>query len=104
MNDQFIGHGVSRPTMIVSGRHDLNVEFQQAKDLAANWCANGGGLLPRRRAAEDRFLQSTSPRRSAARPSASASSSPCSTTHPSSACTVSPIPGGSGEIPIPGFS
>lgn len=43
MNEQFIGHGVpAAPTMIVSGRHDLNVDYGQARQLAQNWCGNGG--------------------------------------------------------------
>lgn len=45
MADQFIGNGrPAAPTMIVSGRHDLNVDYQQGKDLARNWCGNGGDV------------------------------------------------------------
>lgn len=46
MNDQFIGNGVPvAPTMIVSGRHDLNVDYGQARQLAQNWCSNGGQVF-----------------------------------------------------------
>lgn len=48
MRDQFIGAGKPvAPTMIVAGRHDLNVEYQQSRDLAGNWCANGGQVVYR---------------------------------------------------------
>lgn len=48
MDAQFIGHGKPvAPVMIVSGQHDLNVEYLQGKKLAKNWCANGGEVVYR---------------------------------------------------------
>lgn len=106
MNDQFIGHGVpAAPTMIVSGRHDLNVEFQQAKDLAANWCANGGQVFYRddvlpKIDSYNHFAQAVS----GAPFGVGFILAMFNDAPVVGACTVSPIPGGSGEIPIPGSS
>lgn len=48
MEDQRIGKSKpAAPVMIVSGRHDLNVEYQQAKDLAAKWCSKGSPVVYR---------------------------------------------------------
>lgn len=48
MNDQRIGLGTpAAPTMVISGRHDLNVEYQQARDLASTWCGAGGQVVYR---------------------------------------------------------
>ncbi|WP_426706516.1 lipase family protein [Corynebacterium auriscanis] len=48
MEAQRIGKSIpAAPVMIVSGRHDLNVEYQQAKDLARKWCAAGASVLYR---------------------------------------------------------
>ena len=106
MNDQFIGHGVpAAPTMIVSGRHDLNVEFQQAKDLAANWCANGGQVFYRddvlpKIDSYNHFAQAVS----GAPFGVGFILAMFNDAPVVGACAVSPIPGGSGEIPIPGSS
>lgn len=48
MQEQFIGAvkpGI--PTMVVSGKHDLNVEYDQARNLARNWCSLGGEVIYR---------------------------------------------------------
>lgn len=48
MDAQFIGHGKPvAPAMIVSGQHDLNVEYLQGKQLAQRWCAAGGAVVYR---------------------------------------------------------
>ena len=48
MEDQRIGKSKpAAPVMIVSGRHDLNVEYQQAKDLATKWCSQGSPVVYR---------------------------------------------------------
>lgn len=48
MDEQRIGDAKpSAPVMIVSGRHDLNVEYQQAKDLARKWCTAGASVTYR---------------------------------------------------------
>ena len=42
MEEQRIGKSrPAAPVMIISGRHDLNVEYHQAKSLAATWCSKG---------------------------------------------------------------
>ncbi len=48
IDDQLIGKGKNQaPIMIVSGKYDENVEYNQAKQLAANWCAAGGNVTYR---------------------------------------------------------
>lgn len=48
MEDQRIGKSKpAAPVMIVSGRHDLNVEYPQAKDLATKWCSQGSPVVYR---------------------------------------------------------
>lgn len=48
MNDQKIGNGTaSAPIMIISGRNDANVEYEQAKTLAKTWCDKGGQVVYR---------------------------------------------------------
>ncbi|MBC2682521.1 alpha/beta fold hydrolase [Corynebacterium sp. 4HC-13] len=48
MNDQKIGNGKpSAPVMIISGRNDANVEYEQAKNLAKTWCEKGGQVVYR---------------------------------------------------------
>ena len=42
MEEQRIGKSKpATPVLIISGRHDLNVEYHQAKALAATWCSRG---------------------------------------------------------------
>ncbi|MDN8576909.1 alpha/beta fold hydrolase [Corynebacterium sanguinis] len=42
IDEQFIGNGTPQvPVMIVSGRYDQNVAYDQAKVLARAWCAKG---------------------------------------------------------------
>lgn len=106
MNDQFIGHGVpAAPTMIVSGRHDLNVEYQQARDLADNWCANGGevfyrdDILPKIEG-YNHFAQAIS----GAPFGVGFILAMFNGASGAGACSGIDIPGGSGEIPIPSSS
>lgn len=33
--------GFDRALMVISGRHDKNVEYNQAKELACTWCEKG---------------------------------------------------------------
>ncbi|MEJ6550154.1 alpha/beta fold hydrolase [Corynebacterium sp. USCH3] len=48
MNEQRIGNGTpAAPTMIVSGRHDKTVAYGQARELAAEWCADGAPVVYR---------------------------------------------------------
>ncbi|MBV7294350.1 lipase family protein [Corynebacterium sp. TAE3-ERU12] len=48
MDDQLIGLDTpTAPVMIVSGKHDTNVEYQQAKDLANHWCEAGANIVYR---------------------------------------------------------
>lgn len=106
MNDQFIGHGVpAAPTMIVSGRHDLNVEYQQARDLADNWCANGADVFYRddvlpKIDGYNHFAQAVS----GAPFGVGFILAMFNDAPTAGACTGAPLPGGSGEIPVPGSS
>lgn len=91
--------------MIVSGRHGVYVEFQQAKDLAANWCANGGQIFYRGDVlAKIDFCNHFAQVVSAAHSGVGFIFAMFNDAPIVGACTVSPIPGGSGEIPIPGSS
>lgn len=48
MNDQLIGtKRPAAPVMVVSGRHDGTVDYQQAKDLANRWCEMGAEVVYR---------------------------------------------------------
>ncbi|MFD5868974.1 lipase family protein [Corynebacterium sp. NPDC060344] len=106
MDDQYIGHGVpAAPTMIVSGRHDLNVEYHQARDLADQWCAAGGQVFYR-----DDVLPKINTYNHFAQAVSGApfgvgfilamfNGAPAT-----GACSGAVIPGGSGEIPIPSSS
>lgn len=48
MADQFIGNGTpAAPVMIVSGRYDKNVEYNQGRDLAQRWKDRGGEVTYR---------------------------------------------------------
>lgn len=48
MNEQKIGDGVNQaPTMIVAGPHDRTVNYDQSKQLAKNWCEQGGEVVYR---------------------------------------------------------
>ncbi|RAV31264.1 lipase [Corynebacterium heidelbergense] len=48
LEDQRIGNGRPQaPVMIISGRYDQNVEYHQAKDLAARWCEKGATVVYR---------------------------------------------------------
>ncbi|QFQ01415.1 putative inactive lipase [Corynebacterium urogenitale] len=48
MNEQRIGNGTpAAPVMIISGRYDANVEYNQAKNLAKQWCEKGSQVVYR---------------------------------------------------------
>lgn len=48
MNDQLVGtKRPVAPVMVVSGRHDDTVDYQQGKDLADRWWAMGGEVIYR---------------------------------------------------------
>lgn len=48
MEEQRIGRRTpSAPVMIISGKYDLNVEYQQAKNLAQQWCQAGATVVYR---------------------------------------------------------
>lgn len=106
MEDQRIGRGVpAAPTMIVSGRHDLNVDYQQARDLADQWCSNGGQVYYR-----DDILPKISTYNHFAQ---AVSGAPFGISFllamfngapAEGACMGPVVPGGYGEIPLPGSS
>lgn len=46
MEAQRIGRGKPQaPVMIISGRYDQNVEYQQAKELSRTWCEKGASVV-----------------------------------------------------------
>ncbi|MFC3849512.1 lipase family protein [Corynebacterium hansenii] len=103
MEDQRIGRGKpSAPTMIVSGRHDENVEYRQARDLSETWCSNGGEVF---------YLDDALPKIGSYNHFAQAvSGAPFGIgfilamfngAPAAGACSGAVIPGGSGEIPVP---
>lgn len=48
MNDQRIGEKTpNKPVMIVAGKHDGTVAYQQSKDLAGRWCEAGAQVVYR---------------------------------------------------------
>lgn len=48
MEEQVIGRGTPiAPVMIISGRYDRIVEFEQARDLAKKWCTDGAQVVYR---------------------------------------------------------
>ena len=106
MDDQFIGHGVpSAPTMIVSGRHDQNVEYQQARTLSEQWCAKGADVFYRddvlpKIDGYNHFAQAVS----GAPFGVGFILAMFNDAPTAGACTGAPLPGGSGEIPVPGSS